>query len=76
MHPHPSIYLTDEEKPGGQLGDYLMKFVRPVIASNEVLYLQMTSVGLQGTSERKRDRKKERTESINGILFAQRSSVE
>ena len=48
-----------------------MKAVRPVIASNEVLHLQMRSVGSHSTSgiekegkkERKKERRKERTGS-------------
>ena len=40
------IYHTSEENPGNsQLRDRLIKVVRPVIDSNEVPYLQMTSTG-------------------------------
>ena len=39
------IYLTAEENPGKlQLGDRLVKAVRPVIASNGVPCLQMKSL--------------------------------
>jgi hypothetical protein len=42
----PGIYLTTEENSGKpQLGESLMKAVRQVIASNEVSYLRMRSVG-------------------------------
>ena len=40
-----------EENPGKpQLGDRLMKAVRPVIASNGVIFLQITPVGSHSTS--------------------------
>ena len=40
VHRSPSIYLTSEENPGKlQLGDRLMKTVRPGIASNGVPFL-------------------------------------
>jgi hypothetical protein len=40
-----SIYLMAEENPGKpQLGDHLIKIVQPVIISNGVPCLQMTSV--------------------------------
>ena len=44
MHRSPGIYLTAEKnlrKP--ELGDHMMKAVRPVIVSNEDSYLQMRS---------------------------------
>ena len=46
-----------------QLRDRLMKTVPPVIASNGVLYLQMTSVGSHSRSgtERKKKGKKKRS---------------
>ena len=51
VHRSPGIYLMTEENPGKpQLGDRLMKAVRPVIASNGVLFLQMTSVGSHNMS--------------------------
>ena len=53
MHKSPGIYLTTEENPGKlQLENRLMKTVSPIIASNEVPYLQMRSVGAQRTSGR------------------------
>ena len=46
VHRSPGIYLRTEENPGKpQLRGRLMKTVRPVIALNEVPYLQMRSPG-------------------------------
>ena len=46
MHRSPGILFTAEETPGKpQLGDRLMKAVRLVVASNEIHYLEMKSVG-------------------------------
>ena len=39
----------------------MMKILRPIIASNEVPYLQMTSVGSHSTSGREKEGKKGRT---------------
>ena len=48
----PDLYPTPEENPGKpQLGDHLMKVVRPVTASNQILDLQMASVGLRRKQE-------------------------
>ena len=62
VHRSPGICLTAEEnsrKP--QLGGRLMKGdVRPVIASNGVPFLQMSSVGSHSTSGREKEGKKER----------------
>ena len=53
VHISPSICLAIEENLGKpQLGNRQMKAVRPVIALNGVHYLQMRSVGSQGTQER------------------------
>ena len=50
-----------EENPGEpQLGDRLMKALRPVIASNGVPYFQMRSVGSPGTLGKEKEGKKER----------------
>ena len=50
VHKYPGIYFITEENPSKpQLGDRLMKDVRPVIASNGVPFLQMRSVGSQST---------------------------
>ena len=39
VHNSPAIYLTAEENSGKlQLGDRLMKVVRPVIASNVITF--------------------------------------
>ena len=52
-HRSLGICLTTEENPGKpQLGDGLIKSVRLVIASNEIPYLQMTSIGFHSTSWR------------------------
>ena len=65
----PGSFLTSGKNSSvPQLGDYLIKTVRPVIVSNEVLNLQMTSIGShnrpgsgrEGRKERKKERKKER----------------
>ena len=54
----PGICLTVEKIPGKpQLGDHLMKAVRPVIASKGVPYLQMRSVRLHSTSGREKEGK-------------------
>ena len=57
-----AFYLMAEKNPGKpQLGDKLMTAVRTVIASNEVPYFQMTSIGLHSTLRRNAEgRKKER----------------
>jgi hypothetical protein len=41
-----------------------MKGMRPVIASNEVLYLQMSSEGSHNISGREKEGNKERTGSV------------
>ena len=54
VHTSSGICLTAEESPGKlQLGDRLMKAMRPVSASNGVPYLQMRSVGSHSESGRK-----------------------
>ena len=54
MHRSPDIYLMAEENPGKlQLGDRLIKSVQPVI-SNVVPYLQITSIGSDRTTRKKR----------------------
>ena len=54
----PSIYLKAEENPRKpQLGDRLKKAVRPTIAYNWVLHLQMRSVGSHSPPERKMEGK-------------------
>ena len=46
VHRSPGICLTAEENPGKTwLGERLIKAMRPVIVSNGVPYLQITSVG-------------------------------
>jgi hypothetical protein len=59
----PGIYLMPEEKTPKkpQLEDHPMKTVQPVITSNEIPYLQIRLVGLQGTSGRQKEGKKKRT---------------
>ena len=48
-------FLTSEETLGKlQLGDHLMKAVRPFIVSNGVPYLQMRSIGSHSTSKREK----------------------
>ena len=53
----PGIFLMTEE----------MKAVLPVIASNGVPYLKMSSVGSQSTSGRVKEEKKERTGLVQVI---------
>ena len=61
MHRCPGVYLTAEENIGKpQLGDRLMKAVRPVITSNGIPYLLIRSVGLHSMSEREKEGNKER----------------
>ena len=68
VHISPGIYLTAEENLGKiQLGDHLIKAVHQEIASNGVLYLQMTFIGSYSTSGRKLEGKKEREKQIYGI---------
>ena len=53
VHRSPGINLPADENPGKpQLGDRLMKAVRPVIASDGVSYFQMRSVGSHSRSGR------------------------
>ena len=64
VHRSPGIYLTTEENPEKpQLGNRLMKAVQPVIATNEVPYLQMRSIELhrekQGKDEDQREKEGE-----------------
>ena len=50
----PGIYLTVEKNLGKpQLGDRLIKTMRPVIASNGVPYLQMIAQHVRKAEERK-----------------------
>jgi hypothetical protein len=59
-HRSPGIYLTAEGDPVKlQLGDCLMKAVRPEIASNVIPCLQMRSVGSYSTSGREKKGKKD-----------------
>ena len=54
------IYLAVKENSGKlQLEDRILKIVRPVIASNGIPYLQMTSVGSHKTSGREGEGRKE-----------------
>ena len=58
VHRSLGIYLTAEKKPGKlQLGDRLMKALRPVIVSFGVAYLRMMSVGSRITSGREKEGK-------------------
>ena len=51
MHRSLGILLTAEENPGKlQVGNRLIKSVRSIIASTEVPYFQMTSIGSHITS--------------------------
>ena len=57
VHRSSGICLTSEENPGKpQLGESPWT-MRPVIASNEVPYLQMRSVGLHSMSGIEKERK-------------------
>ena len=59
LHRSSVINLTTEENRGKpQLGDLLMKAVRPVIALNGLPYLQMRSLGLHSKSGREKEGKK------------------
>ena len=61
MHRSPGIYFTVEGNPRKpQLGDRLMKVVRPVIASNGVSYLQMRLVDSHSTPGREKKGKRVR----------------
>ena len=62
VHRSPGICLTAEENPRKpQLGDRLMKgAVRPVIASNEVPFVQMRSVRSHSTPGKEKEGKTER----------------
>ena len=52
VHRYPSIYLTAKENPGKfQLGDRLIKAVRPVMAPNAVPFFQMKYVGSHNRSD-------------------------
>ena len=58
VHSYPGIYLMVKENPGKhQLGDHLMKAVRPIIISNGISYLSMTSVGSHSMSGREKEGK-------------------
>ena len=60
VHKSPGICHVAEETPGKpQLGDHSMKAVRPIIASNGVLYLHMGSVGSHSMSGMGKAGKKE-----------------
>ena len=54
MRRSPGIYLAEDNYEKPQLGERLVKAVRPVIASNEVTYLQIIYVGSHSISERGR----------------------
>ena len=56
MHRSPGIYLSVRTQ--------LIQAVRPVIASNEVPYLQMRSVGSQSTLRWEKNGKKKRTKVL------------
>ena len=59
VHIFPGIYITAEENPRKTLlGVRLMKGMRPVIASNGIPYLQMTSVESHSMSGRDKETKK------------------
>ena len=74
VHRSPGIYLMAEENPGKpQVGDCLMKVVRPVIASNAFPYFQMRSVGLQSTSGREKEGKEEVGYPL--VLFGKSTTV-
>ena len=65
VHRYPGICLTAEENPRKpQLGDRLMKRLKPVIASNGVPFLQIRSIESHSTSGREKEKNKERTGSI------------
>ena len=71
VHRPPDIYLKTEDILGKpQLGDRVMKALRPVIASNEVPYLQMTSVGTHSRSGREKEAKNEGTEYLRRLIFS------
>ena len=60
VHKSPGIYQMAEENHGKpQLGDRLMKAVRPIVSSNGVPYLQMRSVGSLSTSEKEKEGNKD-----------------
>ena len=60
MHRFPSIHLTTEENPGKpQLKKRLLAGLLPVIASNGVPYLQITSVGSHCMSRTEKEEIKE-----------------
>ena len=63
VHRSPGIYLTATENPGKpQLGDRLVKVVRPVITSNGVLYLKITQ------HQKEKEGNKERTFSYSSSI--------
>ena len=49
------------DTPGKVIRESFMKAVRPVIASNEVPYLQIRLVGMHSTSGKDKEEMKERT---------------
>ena len=57
VHISPGIYFTTEEDHGKS---QLMKAAQPVIASNQVPYLRMTSVGSLSSKGREGERDKEK----------------
>ena len=68
VHRSSGIYFTAEEKPGKpELGDHLMKAMRPVIALSVFPCLKMTSVGSHSTPRSYKKGKRERL----GRLFLQ-----
>ena len=60
-------FKTEENLGKPQIGNHLKKAVRPVIASNELSYFVMASVGSQSTLERENERKKERGNKSQGF---------
>ena len=60
------IYFKADESSGKpKLGDRL----RPVIASNGVLYLKMKAIGSHNTSRREKEGKMERTGKDNNQIY-------
>ena len=66
VHRYPRICLMAKENPRKlQLAERMMKAVRSDIASNGVLYIQMTSVVSHSMSEREKEINKERIKLIS-----------
>ena len=67
VHRSPGICLIAEENPRKLLNEGA---VRPVIASNGILFLLMTSVGSHSTSGREKEGNKERNIRRGGLWSA------